>query len=284
VLFRSVGPPFFNKINIPIGLFLLFLTGVGPLLAWRKTSARSLRKNFTIPVIVSLVAGVLFLAFGLRHFYSIVCLVLSVFVMCTLISEFHRGANARRKQGESYLEALWILTFRNTRRYGGYIVHMGMVFLFVGLAGAGFNQEAQKEMAPGDSLTIGRYTLTLEHIKNAENDNYDSATGLMTVYKEGTLIDSLLPERRFYKASDQDTTEVALRSSLSEDLYVVLAGFNKEMTKAVFHAYLNPLVAWIWIGGVTFVLGTLVCLIPNKQGTAKSKSVAGAKVEEYAKA
>jgi cytochrome c-type biogenesis protein CcmF len=281
---RTVGPPFFNKINVPIGLFLLFLTGVGPLLAWRKTSARSLRKNFTIPVIVSLVAGGLFLAFGMRHFYSFVCLILSVFVMCTLISEFHRGANARRKQGESYLEALWILTFRNTRRYGGYIVHMGMVFMFVGFAGAGFNQEAQKEMVPGDSLIIGKYTLTLEQIKNAENDNYASATGLMTIFQEGKLIDSLLPERRFYKASDQDTTEVALRSSLKEDLYVVLAGFNKEMSKAVFHAYLNPLVAWIWIGGVTFVLGTLICLIPSKQGMAKSKSVASTKVEDYAKA
>jgi cytochrome c-type biogenesis protein CcmF len=203
--------------------------------------------------------------------------------MCTLISEFHRGANARRKQGESYLEALWILTFRNTRRYGGYIVHMGMVFMFVGFAGAGFNHEVQKEMAPGDNLSIGRYTLTLEQVKNTENDNYASAIGLITVYKEGTLVDTLLPERRFYKASDQDTTEVALRSGLKEDLYVVLAGFNKESTRPVFHAYLNPLVSWIWIGGVTFVLGTLICLIPSRQGMAKSKSPAGVKVEEYAK-
>ena len=150
---RTVGPPFYNKVNIPIGLFLLFLTGVGPLLAWRKTSMQSLKRNFTVPTLVALAMGVVFFAFGMRHFYSTMCLILCVFVMGTLIAEFHRGARARRRQGESYWEALWILTFRNTRRYGGYIVHMGMVFLFVGFAGAGFNQEAQKELAPGESIS-----------------------------------------------------------------------------------------------------------------------------------
>jgi cytochrome c-type biogenesis protein CcmF len=275
---RSVGPLFFNKINIPVGLFLLFLTGVGPLLAWRKTSFRSLQKNFTLPVVLSLVMGLIFFTFGMRHFYSTVCLMLSVFVLCTIISEFHRGANARRKQGESYLESLWILTFRNTRRYGGYIVHLGMVCLFVGLAGAGFNKEVQKEMVPGDSLSLGKYTLTLERIKSANNANYQSATALMTVYKDGTLVDTLLPERRYYKANDTATTEVALRSGLNEDLYLVFSGIEKDNSPPVFHAYLNPLVSWVWIGGIIFVLGTVICLIPSKQGMARSK--VSEKVEE----
>ncbi|PYV91642.1 MAG: cytochrome C biogenesis protein [Acidobacteria bacterium] len=281
---RSVGPLFFNKINIPVGLFLLFLTGVGPLLAWRKTSFRSLQKNFTLPVVLSLVMGLIFFTFGMRHFYSTVCLMLSVFVVCTIISEFHRGANARRKQGEGYLESLWILTFRNTRRYGGYIVHLGMVCLFVGLAGAGFNKEAQKEMVPGDSLSLGKYTLTLEQIKSANNANYQSATALMTVYKDGTLVDTLLPERRYYKTSDTATTEVALRSGLNEDLYLVFSGIEKDNSKPVFHAYLNPLVSWVWIGGIIFVLGTVICLIPSKQGMARSKVSEKVEVEELAKA
>ena len=280
---RSVGPLFFNKINIPVGLFLLFLTGVGPLLAWRKTSFRSLQKNFTLPVVLSLVMGLIFFTFGMRHFYSTVCLMLSVFVVCTIISEFHRGANARRKQGEGYLESLWILTFRNTRRYGGYIVHLGMVCLFVGLAGAGFNKEAQKEMVPGDSLSLGKYTLTLEQIKSANNANYQSATALMTVYKDGTLVDTLLPERRYYKANDTATTEVALRSGLNEDLYLVFSGIE-DNSKLVFHAYLNPLVSWVWIGGIIFVLGTVICLIPSKQGMARSKVSEKVEVEELAKA
>jgi len=281
---RSVGAPFFNKINIPVGLFLLFLTGVGPLLAWRKTSFQSLRKNFTIPTLLALAAGGLFLLFGMRNFYSTVCLILCVFVMCTILSEFHRGANARRKQGESYFESLWILTFRNTRRYGGYIVHVGMVFLFVGLAGAGFNQDVLKEMVPGDSLNIGQYTINLEQIKSSDNPNYRAATGLMTVYKDGQLLDTILPETRFYKASEQSTTEVALRSSLKEDLYVVFSGMQQNNSKPVFRAYLFPLVSWIWIGGAVFVLGTVICLIPSKQGKLEGKATAKIAAEELAKA
>jgi cytochrome c-type biogenesis protein CcmF len=220
----------------------------------------------------------------MRHFYSMVCLILCVFVMATILAEFHRGANARRRQGESYLEALWILTFRNTRRYGGYIVHIAMVFLFVGFAGAGFNREVQKEMAPGESVEIGSYTLTLEQVKKNDNPNYESAVGITTVYQNGKLIDTLLPERRFYKAREEPTTEVALRSGLKEDLYVVLAGFTPSTSKAVIHVYLNPLVSWIWIGGLVFMLGTVVCLIPDKHEKALQKAATPVDVEELAKA
>ncbi|MEW5975915.1 MAG: heme lyase CcmF/NrfE family subunit [Acidobacteriota bacterium] len=281
---RTVSAPFFNKVNIPLGLFLLFLTGVGPLLAWRKTSLQSLKRNFLIPSAVGLGVGVLFLLFGMRHFYSLVCLALSVFVLVTIVMEFHRGAHARLKQGESYLQSLWILTFRNTRRYGGYVVHLGMVFLFVGFAGAGFNRELQQELAPGESMAINGYTLTLDQIKNADNANYASAVGLVRVFKGGRLIDTLHPERRFYKASEQPTTEVALRSSLKEDLYVVLAGFNQENQKAVMHVYLNPLVTWIWLGGATFVLGTVICLIPSTFERAKAKAAPKTEVKELARA
>jgi len=281
---RTVSAPFYNKVNLPIGLFLLFLTGVGPLLAWRKTSMQSLKRNFTMPTIAALMTGAVFFAFGMRHFYSMVCLILCVFVMTTILAEFHRGANARRRQGESYVEALWILTFRNTRRYGGYIVHIAMVFLFVGFAGAGFNRDVQKEMGPGESVEIGSYSLTLEQVKNKDNANYASAVAVMKVYQNGKLIDTLLPERRFYKAREEPTTEVGLRSSLKEDLYVVLSGFTPSTSKAVMHTFLNPLVSWIWIGGLVFMLGTVVCLIPDRHEKAIQKVPAPAEVEELAKA
>ncbi len=281
---QTVGPPFYNKVNVPIGLFLLFLTGVGPLLAWRKTSAQSLRRNLTIPALVALASGAIFLAFGMRHFYSTVCLILCVFVMVTIFAEFHRGARARRRQGESYWEALWILTFRNTRRYGGYIVHMGMVFLFVGFAGAGFNRELQAELAPGSSIEIGSYSLTLEQVKNSDNANYASAVGLVTVYRDGKLVDTLRPERRFYKAREEATTEVGLRSGLKEDLYVVLAGFNSQNSKAVLHVFVFPLVSWIWIGGLVFMLGTVVCLIPGKHEKALQKAPSEVTLQVVAKA
>lgn len=260
---RTVSAPFYNKVEVPIGLFLLFLTGVGPLLAWRKTSVQSLRRNFTVPTLASVVVGILFLVFGMRNFYSFMCLVLCVFVACTILAEFHRGALARRRQGESYAQALWILTFRNTRRYGGYVVHMGMVFLFVGFAGSGFNREVQKEMVKGDKLEIGGYTLKLQDIKETQNANYISEVGIIKVYRNGKEIKTLKPERRFYRSSEQATTEVALRSTLKEDLYVVL-GFNQEGSRAIIHAFLNPLVAWVWLGAFVFMVGTLICLLPDR--------------------
>jgi cytochrome c-type biogenesis protein CcmF len=281
---RTVSAPFFNKVNIPLGLFLLFLTGVGPLLAWRNTSLRSLKKNFTIPTIVAVLAGVVFFAFGMRHFYSLFCLILSFFVACTILMEFHRGALARKRQGEGYFEALWVLTFRNTRRYGGYIVHMGIVFLFVGFAGLGFNRETQMEMVPGDTLNIGHYAVTLEQVKSSNNANYESAVGIFNVQRDGERVATLMPERRFYRVSEQPTTEVALKSTLKEDLYLVLAGFSDDNSKAIVHAFVNPLVTWVWLGGAFCFGGTIICLIPSKHTRRTEKLSVKSEVQVYAKA
>jgi cytochrome c-type biogenesis protein CcmF len=120
-------------------------------------------------------------------------------------------------------------------------------------------------------------------VKNADNSNYAAAVGIMTVYRNGTLVDTLLPERRFYRSSEQPTTEVALRSGLKEDLYVVLAGFNPDNNKAIIHAYLNPLVSWIWMGGLVFMLGTMICLMPDKHERALHKAALPSEVEELAK-
>ena len=280
---RTVGAPFFNQVNIPIGLFLLFLTGVGPLLAWRKTSLRSLRKNFSIPLAAGLAAGVLFVAFGMRHFYATVCLMLCVFVMVTILTEFHRGARARRRQGQGYLQSLWILTFRNTRRHGGYIVHVAMVFLFVGFAGGGFDQEVQQAMVPGDKLEVGRYTLEMKEVESADNPNYSSAMARMQVWKEGRALSEIKPEQRLYKTSKQPTSEVALHRTLKEDLYVVFAGPDQDGSRFIIHAYIKPLVAWIWIGGAVFILGTVICLIPNQHERAAHKVPLKVEAKSYAK-
>jgi cytochrome c-type biogenesis protein CcmF len=268
---RTVGAPFFNTVNIPIGLFLLFLTGVGPLLAWRKTSIKSLRKNFFLPLSISLLAGILLLVLGMRSFYPLVCLVLCIFVAITVLAEFHRGARVRQKQGENYLRGLWTLTFRNTRRYGGYVVHMGMVFLFVGFAGAGFNQEVQKEMAVGDQVSLGHYSLTLDDIRNSDLPNYERSVGILSAYRDGRKVAIMHPERRFYKASEQPTTEVSLHSGLKEDLYVVLAGFTPDNSRAIIHVFVNPLVTWVWLGGGVVFLGTLLALIPSRSSGSEQK-------------
>lgn len=262
----SVGPPFFNKVGIPIGLFLLFLTGVGPLLAWRRTSLASLKRNFGGSVIAGLVTGVIAFALGWRNFYALVCLMLSVFVAMTVISEFYRGARVlSARSGANILSSVGQLTMRNTRRYGGYVVHLGIVLIFVGIAGQAFNQDVQKEMHPGSQMQIGPYTLVCQNFDATSNANYQSERAMVEVFEGKKSLMMLYPERRLYLASQISQTMVALHSSLIRDLYVVYAGRNPEDNNPVIHAYLNPLVKWIWLGGLVLVLGTVLALIPSRQ-------------------
>lgn len=264
----SVGPPFFNKVNIPIGLFLLFLTGVGPLLAWRKTSLDSLKRNFAWPLIGGLVFGAICIAQGARDFYAAVSLTLSGFVALTIASEFWRGASViRARTGSGFLAAVGQLTMRNTRRYGGYVVHFAMVLIFIGLAGAAFNQDKQLEMQPGSRLDIGPYTLVLQAFTSPppETPNYSAERASIEALREGRPLMMLYPERRTFPASEVTSTMVAIHSTLNEDLYVVYAGRSPENGQPVIHAYLNPLVKWIWLGGVVLMLGTGLALLPNRQ-------------------
>ena len=262
----SVGAPFFNKVNIPLGLLLLFLTGVGPLLAWRKTSLDSVKRNFGCPALTGLLAGAVAFAFGLRQFYALVCLILCVFVSCTIGMEFFRGARViRARSGASFVASAVDLTMRNTRRYGGYIVHMGMVLIFVGLAGAAFNRDAQKEMQLGSTLDIGSYKLLLQSFDQKAERNYTAERMIVEVLRDNKPLMMLYPERRFFQTNEQSGTMVAIYSTLREDLYVVYAGQSPETQAPVMHAYLNPLVKFIWLGGAVVVLGTLVALLPNRR-------------------
>ncbi len=270
----SVGAPFFNKVNIPIGLLLLFLTGVGPLLAWRKTSTDSLKRNFGWPLITAVFFGAIAFAAGLREFYSLVCLSLCVFVTSTIGMEFFRGAKViRARSGASLFASAVDLTMRNTRRYGGYIVHMGMVLIFVGLAGAAFNRDVQKEMQLGSTLKIGRYNLLLQSFDSKPEKNYTSERMIVEVMKDGKPLMMLYPERRFFQTNEQSGTMVAIYSTLRDDLYVVYAGQSPDNQAPVIHAYLNPLVKWIWLGGCIVVLGTIVTLLPNRRAVLAFSSV-----------
>ncbi|MGA2809957.1 MAG: heme lyase CcmF/NrfE family subunit [Candidatus Acidiferrum sp.] len=262
----SVGAPFFNKVNIPIGLLLLFLTGVGPLLAWRKTSAESMKRNFAWPLAVGVLGGVLAFALGYRQFYSLVCLTLCAFVAATITMEFYRGAKViRARSGASFLASGVDLTMRNTRRYGGYIVHMGMVLIFVGFAGVAFNKDVQKDMQPGQTLQIGQYTLLLQGTDSKPEKNYTAERMNIEVMRGGKALMMMYPERRRFTTDQPSGTMVAIYSTLKEDLYVVYAGESPETQVPVIHAYLNPLVKWIWFGGAVVVLGTLVALLPNRK-------------------
>jgi cytochrome c-type biogenesis protein CcmF len=262
----SVGPPFFNRVNIPIALFLLFLTGVGPLLAWRKTSIESLRKNFGFPLIGGVAAAAVALLFGLRNFYVTLCVLLSAFVTFTILSEFFRGARViASRTGCGLLSSAAQLTMRNTRRYGGYIVHFGMVLVFIGICGQAFNQDKQMEMTGGSELTIGPYKLYLQNFDSDQQPNYSSERATIDVDRVGRSVMMLYPQRRFYSSNQESGTLVAISSTLKEDLYVVYAGRSQDTNQPVIHAYLNPLVKWIWLGGAVVVLGTFLALLPNRQ-------------------
>ena len=259
----SVDKPFFDKVNIPIGLVLLLLTGIGPLIAWRRSSFESLRRAFVGPVLVGIsVGGGLFLA-GMRHPYALISLMLCAFVTATIVTEFFKGAAAiRSKEGVSYPVAVYSLTRRNTRRYGGYVVHLGVVVMFIGFTGAAFNHDAAAEIGSGESFRLGRYSLTLQNVQQGNNSNYVWAKALLAVAKNGADAGSLTAERRLYLADEQPSTEVGIQRRLDEDLYVSFTGSSSDGTKAVLHAYVFPLVSWIWIGYFVVLAGTLVCLVP----------------------
>jgi cytochrome c-type biogenesis protein CcmF len=262
----SVGPPFFNKVMIPIALFLLMLTGVGPLLAWRKTSFDALKRNFAWPLAGGVLAGVIALIFGFRDVYALMCLILSVFVTLTIGSEFFRGARViSARDGTNLLTSVAELTMRNTRRYGGYVVHFGMVLVFIGIAGTPFNRDIQKDLGIGDTLKIGPYTILCQNFDQVANNNYQSSRATLEVFKNGKSDMMLYPERRFFLTSQITETMVAVQSSPLRDLYVVYAGQSPESGRPSVHAYLLPLVKWIWFGGIVVVLGTILALVPNRR-------------------
>jgi cytochrome c-type biogenesis protein CcmF len=266
----TVGPPFFNRVNVPVALLLLLLTAVGPLLAWRRTSVESLKRNFLWPAIGALVTGVLLVAIGMKpwkdvsYFYSLMTIMLSVLVALTVISEFVRGGRViGRHTGQNLFASMVQLAHRNTRRYGGYIVHFGVIVIMIGFAGSVFNQDKEQEMGFGDKMTIGPYTLVCQSYTQDDNPNYGSEWAVMNVFKGGKQIATLNPERRFYKASQQTSTMVANRSTPQEDLYVVYEGQNLDTGRPIIKVHLNPLVMWIWIGVWIIIAGTVVALIPN---------------------
>ncbi len=271
----TVGPPFFNRVNLPIALLLLVLTALGPLLAWRKTSLESLRRNFTWPALAAVATAVVLMAFGMRPwedaavFYSLMAISLSVLVAVTVFSEFVRGGRViSRHTGQNLFASMLHLTRRNTRRYGGYIVHFGVIVIVIGIAGTAFNRQNEQKLGVGDKMQLGPYTLVGRSYTQDDNPNYASESAIVDVFKSGKQIDTMYPERRMYKASGQTATIVANRSTPREDLYLVYAGRTDDTQVPIIRAHLNPLVMWIWVGVYIVVFGTGVALVPNRAAVA----------------
>jgi cytochrome c-type biogenesis protein CcmF len=273
----TVGAPFYNRVAIPVALILLLFTAVGPLLAWRKTSFDSLKRNFFWPTVAS-VAVALFVMFtptswgsifGLKpwvdisYFYSMTTIFLSTLVAFTIASEFYRGGRViSEKNGHGMLASIIQLTRRNTRRYGGYVVHLGVVLVMIGFSGAALNQEKEAEMGYGDRMTIADYELVCRSYTQDDSPNQVSEWALIDVYKDGKLQRTMAPQRVFYKASQQASTKPDVAEGFKEDLYLVYEGQN-DKGQPVIRAHVNPMVIWIWIGAWVMILGTGLGLLEN---------------------
>lgn len=260
----SVGPPFFNQVNGPLFMGLVLMMGICPLIGWRKASTDNLVRNFLYPAGAGvLLWGVLFAA-GMRDYYEMLAFALLTFVTTTIILEVARGARSRhRNSGENYLTALITLVWRNKPRYGGYIVHLGVIIMAIGIAASAFGKvETEAVLTRGQSVQVKNYVLTYEGLSSFPTSSREVVTAGITVRDTaGRKIDSMAPAKTFHENHDQPVTEVAIRTTLLEDLYVILMGWENDT--ATFKVLVNPMVVWLWIGGGIVLLGTAVAFWPD---------------------
>jgi cytochrome c-type biogenesis protein CcmF len=262
----TVGPPFFNRWMAPLGLILLLLTGVAPLLAWRRSSLANLRDQFLWPVAVSAVAAGAMVALGVRVWSSGICFALCAFVFTTLLQEFVRGTAVRKDAtGTDVLTAAVGLVTRERRRYGGYIVHLGIVVMFLGFAGEGFKVDQQILLKAGDEATVGHYTVKNMGVRVTDDGQKQMVTGHIAVSEDGKALGTMYPARWFFrKHEDQPTTEVAIRRTVAEDLYLVMPAYELGDQSMSLQVVINPLVNWIWAGFGLLVIGTGIALLPER--------------------
>jgi cytochrome c-type biogenesis protein CcmF len=265
----TLGPHFFNVVTGPLALILLFLTGVGPLIPWRRASAASLRRQFTVPVVagvvVATVLGVIFA--GQIGYWTVGCWGLCTFVAAAIFQEYWQAVRARmRGKSESPFTALATLMRKNQRRYGGYIVHFGVVVMLLGFSGSAFNQELLENVQPGESVDVQAYRLRYLTAEPITEQHYGGATARFELYRGDEPLAVLVPEKRMYWLEQQPNSIPSIYSSWLEDIYVILNAIEDDGS-ATIKIYRNPLVNWIWTGAIIFALGGVSILWPHQQRT-----------------
>jgi cytochrome c-type biogenesis protein CcmF len=258
----SVGPPYFKQVAGPLFGAMLLLMGIGPLMPWRRAARENLVANFKFPVLGTVAGLAVLFVVGIRDPFALLGYGLCLFVLGTIVLEFGRGALARHHAtGENYLSALGNLVRRNNRRYGGYVVHLAMLLIGVGVIGSQiYQQQTQATLAPGESVTLGGYTLVANGIQTTTPPGVRVVDGELTVNGE-----RLEAEKQYFdNFPQQPSTKVGLRSTPLEDLYVVLGGWTGDGATASISiaVFINPLVSWIWTGGLLLLLGTAISLWP----------------------
>jgi len=269
----TVGPPFFNAVNVPLGLLLLLLTGIGPLIAWRRASIGNLQRQFAGPVIAGVTTCFILLVFGMRDVTAILAYSFAGLVTMTIVQEFYKGVGARRRMyGETVLPAFGRLVARNRRRYGGYIVHMGIVVIFAAFAGLAFKKDFDVTLRAGDvrELTdpFGRkWRFVSQGVSRYDVLNRQVTAIALDVSRDGQRQGVLTSEKRQHVDSRgaptfEPSTEVGIMESLRQDVYVVLAGVGAD-DAAEMRITFNPLVVWVWIGGALMAIGGLIVMWPQ---------------------
>ncbi|WP_342432271.1 heme lyase CcmF/NrfE family subunit [Neobacillus sp. FSL H8-0543] len=261
----TVGIPFFNTVQAPILLSLMFLMAVCPLLAWQRSSFKNLKKNFLIPAILSVLAMALMVVLGIQKAWAVIGYGVIVLLLITHYLEFYRGVKARRKmKKEKVYLALYHLMIKNRRRYGGYIVHLGIACIALGIIGSqNYEVETMKTVNLGESIEVRDYRLNYERLDQKREGINDIVYAELTVFKNGKRIGTIQPEKVFYGNWDQPSSEVGLISTLKEDLYVVLSDWEED-GKATFIVRINPMIAWLWIGSFLLVIGSVFAVWNGK--------------------
>jgi cytochrome c-type biogenesis protein CcmF len=262
----TVKTSFFEKWMTPVGLILLCLTGVGPLLAWRKSTIANLRRQFMWPAIAAIAAAGFATWLGIPFWASGLCFALCAMVTATVVQEFAQGALVRRSAtGTDVLTAMVGLFARSRRRYAGYVVHLGIVLIFFGFAGGGFDRKETALLNPGQSVEMAPYKVSYERLSVVDDGQKQMITAHLQVTRSDAALGGMFPARWFYRNREEEpTTEVALRRGIAEDLYVVLAGYSIEEQTATLEISINPLVNWIWFGMGVMLVGTLIALLPER--------------------
>lgn len=266
----TVGKPYFDRINGPILLLLIFVMGIGPLMPWRRATTRNLIRALSLPIIAGITTGIIMVSVGMRE--PVPAIAFSVYAIAAtgIFQEWIRGTISRHRRGENYLAAFGRLLAANRPRYGGYIVHLGILMLAVGAtASSFFSVQRDFVMRPGDEALLGGYTFQYLDMERISFPDRDQDTARFLVTSGDSTLGSMRPSRTFYHNFQIGATSAGIRSNPVEDFYIVPSEFHDD-GRAVFRVYINPLVWWMWFSGPVILLGTLFALSPQRQPTPSS--------------
>jgi cytochrome c-type biogenesis protein CcmF len=265
----SVGTPFFNRVNVPLFLSLIFLMGVGPLIAWRRASLDNLKRNFLWPVIIGVAAAAVLSLLGVGSALAVAALALTAFVAATIAVDFVRATRTRLRLGENVARAAGGLLLRHNRRYGGFIVHLGILVVTLGITGShAWSVQTETTLRRGEHTDLAGYRVRFDGLRASEESNHMKVTGSFSVTNGGRLSTVLLPAKKFYPQEQSPIAYVDYRLGFVEDVYLVLGDFARDGSEATVKLQVNRLVSWIWMGGAILTLGAALSIMPERRRPA----------------